>query len=923
MRHFRLPAVFRPTTPVSTGVRRISTGLIALVLLGILLVGTTISAATIVLVGKQKDGSVVVPTNQVLRPAGTSTLLSQRPVDIALRPDGKQIAAMTTDLTFLIDPATGKVTQGIEKDDRSVAGLAYSPDGTHLYYSKGASHGVSVVAIDANGKATIEGNIDTGDKTWPSGLSISPDGKTLYVALFGTNSMGVVDLTAKKLTKTVPVGSSPFGSFVSPDGKFVYTSNWGGSLPKAGEPTDPIFPVKINPVTGASANGTLSVYDVTAGQSQSEIVVGLHPTAITFDKNSTRLFVTNSNEDTVSVLDLTKGNSRPELERILVRPDKNLPFGSMPNGLTLDKTGKTLYVANGGNNAIALITLGSKARPVSLSATADTEADASANAEDRVQKADAASKIKGFVPTEWFPVGVVLSPDNKQFYVASNKGEGSINNLPSYESKSVFNLTGSVSTVVVPDGAKLTDYTKQVLDNSQYLASLASSVKAPRPDAKPVPVPQRVGEPSVFKHVIYVIKENRTYDQVFGDIGKGNSDPKITQFPNNVSPNHHLLANRFGLLDNFYASSVNSADGHQWTDEAIGNVFAERVYGLYPTNNPAGITSYGNSSLDLPPDSLWSNAVGHKISFRNYGEDGANTVLQKQSDGTYKPITNLNWLDIYNNWKNKGDKYKFQANAITPPLFLYEDHNYPAFDTNITDQIRADEWEREFNDFVKNKNLPQLEVVWLPDDHTSGVRTGLPTPSAQVADNDLALGRMIDTLSHSPYWQDTVVFVVEDDAQNGVDHVDGHRTVGLTISAYNKSGAVDSTLYNQTSMVRTIEQILGLPPMNQFDLTAPLMDKLFTSQPDLTPYNRLANQIPLDQLTGQPVAAASSQVKADIEASNQMIFTVPDVNKPDVLNSIVWRATMGDRPYPAFDWQKYQKYVDTDGDGGDPDGDGY
>ncbi len=877
MPNFRLPPFKRRASGFFP---RVSPKIAALVLLSILLVGGLATAATIVTPGKQGDGTIVVPSNQVLKTAGTSTLLSQRPVDIALRPDGKQLAVTTTNLTFLIEAASGKVTQSFDKGNRNVAGLAYSPDGTHLYYSKGETHQVALVAIDASGNASVEDEVDTGKNSWPAGLSVSPDGKTLYVALFGTNSLGIIDIAGKKLSKSVPVGSSPFGSYVSPDGKKVYTSNWGGPKPADGDKVDPVFPVKINPVTGAAADGSVSVYDVAGGQAQPDIKVGLHPTAITFDKSSSRLFVANSNEDTISVIDITANGANKEMERIGVKPSANLPFGSLPNGLALSADGATLYVANGGNNAIAVVSLAAGSRPTAAQTGSQTTK----------------SSLSGFIPTEWFPIGVVLNPANNQMYIANNKGEGSINNLPAYDSKSVFNLTGSVSIVPVPDQATLATYTSQVDANSKYTAALADSVQASRSDAAPVPVPARVGEPSVFKHVIYIIKENRTYDQVFGDMGKGNGMPSLTQFPRQVSPNHHALADRFGLFDNFYACSVNSADGHQWTDQAIANVFAERVYGFYPSNNPKGITSYGNSSLDLVPDSLWSNALAHKVSLRNYGEDGNNTVKQNGN-----VVTKLDWSAIYNDWKTKGGQFTITTDAITPPLFATEDHSYPGFETAITDQIRMDEWQKEFNDFVKNNNLPQLQVVWLPDDHTSGVRTGSPTPEAQVADNDLALGRLMDSLSRSPYWKDTAVFVVEDDAQDGVDHVDGHRTVGMVMSAYNKPGQVNSTLYNQTSMVRTIEQILGLPPMNQFDLTASLMSDAFTTTPDLTPYTFLPNQVPLDQLTGQP-QSTTGQAKDDILASNKLDFSKPDLSNPAVLNPIIWRATMGNQPYPNFAW---------------------
>ena len=786
-----------------------------------------------------------------------------------------------------------------------------------MYYSEGEGHAIAVVSIDATGTAKVEDSIDTGDNTWPSGLSVSPDGKTLYVALFGTNSLGIVNLSASSRRSRASRVAARRLARMSPLMASGSMSAIGvAPCPKAAMRFDPVFPVRVDPFTGANLQGSLSVYNVADAQMEAEIVVGLHPTALTFDKASTRLYVANSNEDTVSVIDLTATHKfAPEIARIPVRPGKGLPFGSMPNGLALSTDGSTLYVANGGNNAIAVVHLDDLHADPSPSIAATTVATAIATAAPTQAPAatlsatgpNAAGKstVVGFIPTEWYPVGVVLSPDGKQLYVANNKGEGSLNVAAGFDAKSVFNLTGSVSLIGVPTAAQLTDYTTQVDANSGYTTSVASAIQKPRANATAATRPgadrRAVGVQA--RHLHHQGKPHLRSG--VRRHGQGQQQCQLAQFPRSVSPNHHALADRFGLLDNYYASAVNSADGHQWTDEAIANVFAERVYGNYPNNSAFNTTAYGNDSLDLAPDSLWTNAVRHGVSLRNYGEGATDKLVmvnQKQSDGTYKPVDSINWKDIYTNWKNKGDQFTFNNIALPPVLLKTEDQAYPGFNTLITDQVRADEWQREFSGYVKDNNLPQFQVLWLPTDHTSGVRTGVPTPGAQVADNDLALGRIIDTLSHSPYWKDTVVFVTEDDAQNGTDHVDGHRTVGLVISAYNKTGQVNSTLYNQTSMVRTMEQIMGLPPMNQFDLTATPMSDVFSATPDLTPYTTLPNQVPLDQLGGQAIAGGTTV--ADVIASNSMNFAVQDANNEDVLNLIIWRATMPNQPYPTFGWQR-------------------
>ncbi|MDQ2784610.1 MAG: YncE family protein, partial [Chloroflexota bacterium] len=376
----------------------------SLVMLFALVTGSATGGAAL-LIGTQAAGWFLVPTNQTVRSAGQVTLLDQRPVDMALRPDGTQLAVMTTNLTYLLNPTTGEITQQFDTQDRNVAGLAYSPDGTHLYYAKGKDHKIGAAAIDPAGTATFESDIDTGAKTWPAGLSVSPDGATLYVALFGTNSMGIINLADRSVTKTVPAGSSPFGSYISPDGKAVYTSNWGGPLPQPGDAVDPLFPVNVDPKTGASAAGSLSVYDVATNTMRPEIAVGLHPTAMVFSKESTRLYVANSNEDTISVLDLNAASgTNPEIERISVRPD-GLPFGSMPNGLALSPDLTTLYVANGGNNAIAVIRLDSRARPPGTYTGPNADAPAT-------------SGVIGFIPTEWYPIAVTVSADGTKLAVA-------------------------------------------------------------------------------------------------------------------------------------------------------------------------------------------------------------------------------------------------------------------------------------------------------------------------------------------------------------------------------------------------------------------------------------------------------------------------------------------------------------------------
>ena len=346
------------------------------------------------------------------------------------------------------------------------------------------------------------------------------------------------------------------------------------------------------------------------------------------------------------------------------------------------------------------------------------------------------------------------------------------------------------------------------------------------------PIPRQVGQESPIKHVFYIIKENRTYDQVLGDMPQGNGDPTLVQFGRNVSPNHHALAEQFVLLDNYYGPGDQSALGHRWSLQAYPSTWVHK-YGNARNNQ--------SPMLLGPTDAIYDHAKARGLTVRAYGERGANTITP----------ANATWTDIYNDWKFGTTKVDIAARAIIVGLRDVYDPRYPAAESRVPDQYRADIFLKEFAEFEKNGNLPNLVLILLYDDHTEGTSPGFPTPRAAVADNDLALGRIVDAISHSRYWKESAIFVTEDDSQDGLDHVDGHRTVGLAISPYVKHGHVDSSFFSIVNMYRTMEQILGLSPINQFDLAAEPMFSAFTSKPDFTPYSARPNQIPLDEMNPQ------------------------------------------------------------------------
>jgi Phosphoesterase family len=444
---------------------------------------------------------------------------------------------------------------------------------------------------------------------------------------------------------------------------------------------------------------------------------------------------------------------------------------------------------------------------------------------------------------------------------------------------------GSVSLIAVPDAAQLVKYTAEVNANNRLAYSLAG-LAPPRSGVAPVPVPRRHGEPSVFKHVIYVIKENRTYDQVFGDMKEGDGDPTLVMFGEKVTPNLHALARQFTLFDNFYCSGVLSADGHQWVNEAYVTDYLERAFGGFTRSYPYE----GSDPLAFAPTGfLWDNALARKKTFRNYGEFTRTTYTPK---GT-------KWIDVYNDYKNGTKNVKIDVKVNIHTLAPFTHPGFPGFPLTTPDVYRASLFLDDLRGYEQKGQLPNLIYLWLPCNHTNGTNPGSPTPQAMAADNDLALGRVVEALSKSKFWAQTCIFVVEDDPQNGFDHVDGHRTVALVISPYTRRGFVDHTNYNQTGMVKTIELALGLPPINQLDLSATSMRNCFQNRADLSPYTCRPNNIPLDQMN-PPLKILNGKALYWAKQSLALDLDEEDRADEDTLNRILWHATRGyDTPYPA------------------------
>ncbi len=815
--------------------------------------GTTIK------VGPQPDGSVLVPTNQLLRPAGFQVYFPGRPVDLALIPGKKLLAIKNRKSLDIIRLQDRTILQSLafKRSGSSFTGLCASVDGKKLFVTD-ARDKILVASLDENLILRWEHAItlpspSIGGSAVPGGLALNSPENKMYVTLSRNNTLAVVTLTDTSVTE-IPVGIAPYDVVLASDTK-AYISNWGGRRPRKGESTYNTSgsQVLVDPETGVASNGSVSVVDLVAQVQRKNIEVGLHPGGMALNPDHSRLFVACANSDIVSVINT---GTDEVIEEISVRLQKDLPFGSAPNALTVSADGKYLYIANGTDNAVCVVRIG---RP---------------------------STVIGYIPTGWYPASVILDEKTNYLYVANVKGIGSRNQLTDRAGYNSHDHLGTVSIIPLPDKRKLAAMTNTVRENNTYVQKWTANRSGNTVRSK-VPVPQIPTQISRFKHVVYIIKENRTYDQVFGDMEQGNGDMNLMHFGREVTPNHHKLAETFVLLDNFYCSGILSADGHQWTDEAYATDYLERFFGDFSRSYPYD----GNDALAYASTGfIWDNVLRHGLTFRDYGEF-VDAVIEPK---------NATFTDIYHDFLAGTQEITIRAKENLEQLKPYLCPTFVGFPNTVPDVYRAAEFIKELNAFEKNDNFPNFVIMLLPNDHTSGTRPGMPTPRAAVADNDLALGQIVEAISHSRFWKETCIFVTEDDPQAGLDHVDGHRTVALVISPYTKRGEVISTYYSQINMVRTMENILGIPPMNQFDLAAEPMTDCFTETADGTPYEALPSDIRLDELN-PPLATLTGDALRWAKLSLEQDLDDVDRIDEDTFNRIIWHAVKGyDVPYPAL-----------------------
>ncbi len=802
-----------------------------------------------IMVGPLSTGGQSVPTKQILHTPGQTLNFGGFASDLVISPDGTTVYVKNNNNLLVIDLASWRLLQSVRypADAASLHGIAVSPDGTHVYVTAVANQ-LYDFTVGAHRTVAYSRTISLFVNTDPCGIALSADGTTAYVCLGKSNSLAVVNLPTGTVTGQIKVGIAPWNVLLSTNGTTAYVSDWAGRFPVTGDLTQLSANTQVVVDSrGIASSGVVSIVDLTQNLEVAQVPTGLHPSDLALSQDGSTLYVANANSDTVTVINT---QSLTVQESILMRPDPSLPFGSASDGLTLSPDGTMLYVANGGNNAIAV---------VELPNTQHTN-----------------SVILGFIPTDWYPSAVLA--DSTNLYIANAKGIGSFGTT-------VTQILGSANKIPIPSAEVLSKYTAQVQENGRVPQMLQSQLPA-QPGQAAVPVPVHTGEPSVFQHVLYIIKENKTYDQMFGDIPQGNGASNLSIYPQFITPNHHALAAQFVLLDNYYCNGVYSTDGHSWCTEANATDYYEKSLGAINRSGHQGSDAMIYSSSGF----IWNNVLQHGLTFHNYGCLGQ----------SFPQPSSTTWLQVYTDYTNHTGLIHFSTYIGNAPVLpAYSSTYVSGFNLGIPDQLRADGFINEFNAAQSNGTWSALNMLYLPNDHTIGVSPGYPTPRAELADNDLALGRVIQAVSTSIFWSNTVVFVIEDDPQGGYDHVDGHRSICLVISPYTKRAQTVSTFYNQIGMIHTMEQMLGLPPMNQMDAMGPLMTDCFTATPDFTPYTTLPSNIALNEMNPGTTAALKPRDRYWARLSLKQDFSKPDLANDEELNRIIWHSIKGNTHYPS------------------------
>jgi YVTN family beta-propeller protein len=864
-------------------------------------------------VGRREDGSSLTPADQIITPVGMQVELpGLRPQALAISPDGRLlVTAGKTHEVVVIDPQSGAILDRVQppaedlagpppaaisarnqKPDpqaiESFTGLQFSPDGSRLAMSN--VHGsVKIFAVE-DGKLIPShtlplppANAPQRAAEIPAGLAWSPDGTRLYVCGNLSNRLLEIDANAGDLLRTFDVGVAPYDVVLV--GGRAFVSNWGGRRPGPEDLTGPAGKgtrVRVDPIRHIASEGSVSIIDLTTGI-VSEVLVGLHASALALSPDGKCVVCANAAADTLSILDATTGQV---IETVWTKRAPFDLFGAIPNALAFAPDGRRLYVCNAGQNAVAVMQW---------------------EPEERGE-----TRLVGSLPVGWYPGAVRFDQQRGQLAVANLKG------LPSQprprgdtEGFNSHQHQGGISLVPLPDDESLAILSARVDRNMRSGRIGSAFLPARLPDVEGkggVParaIPERIGEPSLIEHVVYIIKENRTYDQVLGDLPQGRGRKELCIFGEAYTPNQHAIARQFILLDNTSCCGILSADGHNWSTSATTTDYLEKSFAGFPRSYPDGMEKADIDALAYSPAGfLWDSAILHGKTLRNYGEFMMPLVRWAEPTRSGKPSSS----DCFASWKagpGKGEVV-FGCEPAIESLRPHSAADTIGYDMRVPDQFRADRVLEELAAYEKRGEFPQLVIICLPNDHTSGTAVGAPTPAACIADNDLAFGRIVEGLSRSRFWPRMAIFSIEDDPQAGWDHVSGFRTTAYIASPFCRRGAVVSTPYNTTSILRTIEQILGIPPMNQFDAAAVPMADCFTDTPDLTPYAALPVDVALDQMNPDPKAIDDPLLKAGALASAAMNFTEIDKAPEDALNRILWHAMKG--PTAAYpEWAVRQE----------------
>lgn len=846
---------------------------------------------------QEESPYTVMPFNRLVRSAGKVITFGDprqenHALDFSVLPDGRHVAVEDRYGVTVVDGGTREIiNQWKYRDDPSsqVKGLMSTYSGiksftyngqVYLVWSAGTTHSSALMTAiwDSTGIGKVSAlpmtAVAPAAAALPNDIAVQVEGGVpyIYVVLNGNNQLLKIRFPDQQVVWTAPTGVAPYGLRIV--GNKIYVTNWAGpivtdsSLEYAGTPWGSAY---TNPVTGGTARGSLSVIDAQSGSLLKELTLGLHPNAIVSSPDSLFLYICNGNSDNVSVVDVRRGEVVDSIPVGLFSGSITY-YGSSPNALAVDQSGTNLYVTNGFDNAVCVVSLG---------------AGLSANGRGK-------TSVRGYIPTEAYPGGIILL--GNELYVANIEAKGSrvltqVHEMKAYTATNepingytVHQELASISIIPVPADKELKAYTKQVRTQSLFFR-LALTNRGPRRHVAARPVPERIGEPSVFKHVIYIIKENKTYDQVFGDLTQGRGMPGLCIYGDSVTPNQHRLASQFLLMDNYYASGKCSAEGHQWTDGAMVSDYIEKCvrawFRSYPHRQEDALVYNKNGFI-------WNDALDHGKKVRVYGE--ACTTGYDHS---------LKWEDIYHRYLDHVDQ-GFVNSTTIGRLRPIISPAYPDCDNLVfTDQLRAEIFIHDLKqaEQAPGGNLPDLMVLSLPNDHTAGTSPGFPVPQAMVADNDLALGRIVDAVTHSRFWDSTVIFVTEDDSQSGWDHISPYRTTGLVISKYSVMGKAIHTNYNQTGMVRTIEQILGIPPMNVLDATALPMWECFSGQRLDSAYTVVPNRIPLNKMN-HGMVGLTGKAADYARLSATRAFKDVDGGEDELMNQILWFDAKGDEPYP-------------------------